>query len=71
MIRQLKDDLKEPLEEIEAHEEAIAGLIPEERRLRNKSKIVNGERELPPKQMAEFNGYGKQIRRHDATPWNK
>ena len=64
MIKQLKDDLKEPLEEIGKHEQAIADLVPKERCLRNQSKIVNGQRELPPKQMVEFNEFDKQIRNH-------
>jgi hypothetical protein len=64
MIGQLKEKLKKPLEEIGKHEEAIADLIPKERSLRNESKIVNGQRELPGEQMTQFKEIDKQIRKH-------
>jgi len=65
MIKQLKDDLREQLDEIGMHEQAIANLVPKERCLRNHSKIVNGQRELPPNQMTEFIDFDKQIRDHE------
>jgi len=65
MIKQLKYDLREQLDEIGMHEQAIANLVAKERCLRNHSKIVNGQRELPPNQMTEFIDFDKQIRDHE------
>jgi len=45
-ITQLKSRLKEPLQEIEAIEELLAPLYQQERRLREKSVIVEGKRVL-------------------------
>ena len=61
-ITELKMDLGEPIAQIRMHEESIANLIVQERVLRNQSKIEEGERKLPAKQMDQLNSYGKQIR---------
>jgi len=64
-INELKKILDQPLEQIRAHEESIAKLIPEERCLRNQSKIVEGKRKLTAELMEKLNSYGKQIQRHE------
>ncbi len=65
MINRLTDTLKKPLEEIGAHEESIAKLIPKERRLRNQSEIIHGKRKLPERRREQLESYGKQIQSHE------
>jgi hypothetical protein len=64
-INELKKILEQPLEQIRSHEESIAKLIPEERCLRNQSKIEEGKRKLTAELMGKLNSYEKQIRRHE------
>jgi hypothetical protein len=70
-INELKKILEQPLEQIRAHEESIAKLIPEERCLRNQSKIEEGKRKLTAELMEKLNSYEKQIRRHDTREKSK
>ena len=63
-IRNLKQVLHGPLEEISKHEHAIANLIPKERSIRARSIMKNGKRILPISSRDKFEEYGKAIRRH-------
>jgi transposase len=65
MINKYKELLKEAIEDTGVHEEAIAKLIPKERRLRNQGKIKDGKLKLPKKQMAQLNSYEKEIKNHE------
>ena len=47
------------------HERAIAKLIPQERRLRAKTKLVDGKRVVPRSLRVDFERFGKEIRRHE------
>ncbi|MCP4348874.1 MAG: hypothetical protein GY795_25625 [Desulfobacterales bacterium] len=64
MAEKLKNELSSQLKEIEAHEESIAELIPEERRLRNQSKTEGGKRVLSSKLTEELKSYERQINKH-------
>ena len=64
MIEKLKKELSTQLKEIEDQEKAITELIPEERCLRNKSKIKKGKRILSSKLMKKLKSYEKQISKH-------
>ncbi|MCP4493907.1 MAG: helix-turn-helix domain-containing protein [Gammaproteobacteria bacterium] len=65
MIEKLKHELSSELEEIGIHEDSIAKLIPEERSLRNQSKIEDGKRVLSSDLMDELKSYAKQISKHE------
>jgi len=65
MVSKMEAILKKPLADISVHEEAIATIIPKERRLRNKSQIINGKRKLSKKEMSQLNNYKKQISMHE------
>ena len=59
MIKRLTEILKKPLEDIGVLEASIAKLIPKERRLRNKSEIILGKRELSEKLRGQLESYEK------------
>jgi len=61
----LNEQLKDAIEERSLHEQAIAKLIPKERRLRAKTKLVKGKRVVPRCIRADFEHCGKEIRRHE------
>jgi len=65
MINRLTEVLRKPLEDIGVLEASIAKLIPKERRLRNKSEIIHGKRELSEKLRGQLESYGKQIAKHE------
>lgn len=66
-IDTLHEQLKDALDEINVHEQAITNLIPKERRLRAKTKLVEGKRIVPQVIRAEFKRYGKDIRYHQQS----
>ena len=61
----LEDDLVEPMAAVVAHDRAIANLIPKERRLREQTTIVDGEREVPKGIQTQFSEIQEKIRTHD------
>jgi hypothetical protein len=63
-INALTDQLKEAIEERSVHEQAIAGLIPQERRLREKTTLLDGKRIVPRAIRDDYERYGKKIRHH-------
>jgi len=63
-IVSLKEQLKDSMDEINVHEHTITHLIPKERRLRAKTKIIKGKRIVPNAILADFNRHGKKIRYH-------
>jgi len=63
-ISSLKEELKDEIDEINVHEHAIATLIPKERRLRTKTKLVKGKRIVPEASRDDFERFGKKIRYH-------
>jgi len=65
MINRLTEVLRKPLEDIGVLEESIAKVIPKERRLRNKSEIIHGKRELSEKLRGQLESYGKQTAKHE------
>ena len=65
MINKYKEILNEAIEEIGVHEEAIAKLIPQKRRLRNQGIIKHGKLNLPQKQMGQLDSYEKKIKNHE------
>ncbi len=67
MIEKLKNDLSGQLKKIKEHEEAIIKLIPEERKLRNQSKIENGKRILSSDLTEELKSYTRQINKHEKS----
>jgi hypothetical protein len=64
-ISTLNEQLKAAIEGRNIHEQAISKLIPKERRLRAKTKLVNGNRVVPGSIRANFDRYGKEIKRHE------
>lgn len=64
-ISTLNEQLKDAIEGRNIHEQAIAKLIPKERRLRAQTKLVNGKRVVPGSLRADFERCGKEIRRHE------
>ncbi len=64
-ISELTKSLKQPLEEMERHEQAISKLIPKERELKNQSKINKGKRIIPAKKIKKLEGYQKEIQVHE------
>ena len=65
-IQKLKASVAEPLAALEAQEAQIAALIPKERRLRAKSRIVEGQRILPPEEAQALKDLSRQIDTHQA-----
>ena len=63
-INELTEQLKDAIEERSVHEQAIAVLIPKERRLREKTKLIDGKRIVPQVIRDDYERYGKKIRRH-------
>ena len=61
----LNEQLKDAIEDRSVHEQAIARLIPKERRLRAKTRIINGKRIVLRAIRAAFEHCGKEIRRHE------
>lgn len=61
-IGTLKEKLQETLDKINLHGQAIANLIPKERRLRMKTKIVKGKLIVPKELRNDFERYGQEIR---------
>jgi hypothetical protein len=66
-IGTLREQLKDTLDAIQVHEQAITNIIPKERRLRAKTKLVEGKRIVPHAIRAAFEGYGKDIRYHQQS----
>jgi transposase len=64
-IKTLNEQLKDAIEKRSIHEQAIAQLIPKERRLRAKTKLIKGKRVVPRSIRADFECCGKEIRRHE------
>jgi|LGVF01.1.fsa_nt_gb hypothetical protein len=64
-IGTLKKQLKDAIDEIDVHEQAITNLIPKGQRLRSKTKIVKGKRIVPKAIRDEFERYGKKISYHE------
>jgi hypothetical protein len=64
-IGSLTDQLQYAIEARTAHEQEIAKLIPKERRLRAKTRLVDGKRIVPRSIRADFERCGKEIRRHE------
>jgi transposase len=63
-IRTLKKELAGTRSAIEEEEAQIARLIPKERRLRARSRIVDGKRFLPRREAEELEMISRQITRH-------
>lgn len=63
-IEKLRAKLREPLAEISAEEVKIAKLIPKERRLRGRIRIVKGKRILRPKEAEELKKITRLIDSH-------
>jgi transposase len=63
-IQELKASVAEPLAALDAQEAQIAALIPKERRLRAKSRIVEGQRILPPEEAQALKDLSRQIDAH-------
>jgi hypothetical protein len=63
-ITALTEQLKNAIAERGVHEQAIAGLIPKERRLREKTKLIDGKRIVPRAIGDDYERYGEKIRRH-------
>ena len=61
-ISTLNEQLKDAIDERSIHEQAIAKLIPKERRFRAKTKLVKGKRVVPRTIRNEFELCGKEIR---------
>lgn len=66
-ISTLNEQLQGAIEARRVHEQAIVKLIPKERRLRAKTKLLNGKRLVPPSIRADFEGCAQQIRRHESA----
>ena len=66
-IEQLNKELAEQIKKIGIHEKDISGLIPKERRIRAKCKVVEGERIIPSKYRDELEKIGKRIRTNEMT----
>jgi transposase len=64
-IDALTEHLKDAIAERTVHEQAIARLIPKERRLRARTRLVNGRRVVPRSIKQDFEQCGKDIRRHE------
>ena len=65
MINKYKEILNEAIEDIGVHEEAIAKLIPKNRRLRNQGIIKDGKLNIAQKQMEQLESYEKKIKNHE------
>ena len=63
-ISVLNEKLKDAIEERGVHESAIAQLIPKERRLREKTKLIDGKRIVPSVIRDDYDLYGEKIRHH-------
>lgn len=63
----LEDELNGQLGEIDLHERALAGLIPREYRLRQKTTVKDGIRHVPARICREFAKLGLEIKRHEAA----
>jgi transposase len=63
-IRELKNKLSRPQSSIEEEEAHLAKLYPKERRLRARSKIVDGKRILPSSEAKELEGITRLINKH-------
>ena len=63
-IRKLHDRLRDESEAIAEEEKAVAALIPQERRLRARSQIVEGKRILPPNEAEEIKRVARLINAH-------
>ena len=63
-ISVLQEQLQAAIDDINVHEHAIAHLIPKERRIRMKTKIIDGRRIVPKELQDDFDQYGKEIRFH-------
>jgi transposase len=66
-IEKLRVRLREPIGRIADAEMEIANLIPKERRLRARSRIVDGKRILPSAEAEEFRVIGRQINALERT----
>lgn len=60
-IEKLRASLQEPREAIAETELQIANLVPKERRLRARSRVVDGKRILPKEERAEFEAVSRRI----------
>ena len=63
-IATLKERLKDEIDKINVHEQAIRNLIPKGQRLRGKTRIVEGKRIVPSAIRDEYERYGKKIQYH-------
>jgi transposase len=63
-IQRLRPELQEPLAAIAEQESSIARLIPKERRLRSRSRVVAGKRRLPRKETEELARISRCINAH-------
>jgi transposase len=63
-IATLKERLKDEIDKINVHEQAIRNLIPKGQRIRGKTQIVEGKRIVPSAIRDEFERYGKKIQYH-------
>jgi len=63
-ISALNEKLSDALEERSVHEQAIANLIPRERRLREQTDLVEGKRIVPRAIRADYERCGEKIREH-------
>jgi len=64
-IEELKKGLEHELEEISAHEQAIARLIPKLRHLKAQSEIEEGRRKMAPDLMKKLETYRKRLLAHE------
>jgi hypothetical protein len=63
-IEELSRQLEKPSEQISIHENKIADLIPQERKIRAQGTIRNGKRILAQQLQQQLDGYSKKINYH-------
>ena len=66
-INALNEQLKAAIEERHVHEQAMVKLVPKERRLRAKTKLLKGKWLVPRSIRADFEGCAQEIRRHESA----
>jgi hypothetical protein len=64
-IQELQEKLSKPLAAVEEEEAQITALIPKERRLRARSRVVNGKMKLPRGEAKDFERISRLINAHE------
>lgn len=63
----LEPDILEPMADIAEHDKVLARLIPQERRLRQKTTVKQGQRIIPASIREKFEKIGGEIKRHESA----